>query len=83
MTKKKKLFDGKSEWLGLCCDCCGSTSLGEKDTFEICDICGWEDDNVQREYPQFAGGANRGSLEDCRLEWRNRGVLSTKDKPPS
>ncbi len=44
------------------CPCCGNkciTSLGE---YEICDNCGWEDDPVQSANPDYAGGANKESL---------------------
>ena len=46
------------------CACCGYITLTEKPpgTFEICEICYWEDDNVQFEDPDYEGGANRVSL---------------------
>jgi hypothetical protein len=31
-------------------------------SFEICDICNWEDDRLQLQNPFLAGGANRESL---------------------
>jgi cysteine-rich CPCC protein len=33
-------------------------------SFEICEICGWEDDHVQLRFPALAGGANKLSLAD-------------------
>ena len=37
-------------------------------TYEICAICGWEDDPVQFDDPDYRGGANGPSLN----EWRNK-----------
>mgnify|MGYP003571362099 CR=1 FL=1 len=48
------------------CPCCGNLTLSEERMFEICDVCGWEDDNVQFDNPDFAGGANFFSLNKYR-----------------
>lgn len=50
----------------LVCPCCGAGLLTEKGAYEICPVCGWEDDPVQRRDPDFAGGANRLSLCEAR-----------------
>ena len=44
------------------CPCCGRYRFKEKGAYEICPVCGWEDDPVQRRDPDFAGGANALSL---------------------
>ena len=46
------------------CPCCGKHTLHENPpgTFEICGICGWEDDDVQYNDPAYSGGANEVSL---------------------
>jgi Cysteine-rich CPCC len=31
-------------------------------SYDICELCGWEDDHVQLAHPEMAGGANRISL---------------------
>jgi hypothetical protein len=51
------------------CPCCGFRTLTEQapGTYEICELCGWEDDPVQFDDPMFPGGANRESLIECRL----------------
>ena len=46
--------------------CCKSPSLASVHEFEICSICGWEDDNVQFQDPNFSGGANDLSLNEYR-----------------
>lgn len=42
--------DGK-----FACPCCGSFTLTEKPpgTFSICEVCGWEDDNIQYDDPTY------------------------------
>ncbi|WP_345552523.1 CPCC family cysteine-rich protein [Microbulbifer aestuariivivens] len=42
------------------CPCCGYKTLDEPatGTFDICDLCGWEDDTVQNQDPDYEGGAN-------------------------
>jgi hypothetical protein len=54
------------------CVCCASSVIREPGTFEICPICGWEDDSAQSRDPEFAGGANRMSLNAAREAWRTR-----------
>lgn len=34
-------------------------------SYDICTICGWEDDHVQLSHPFMGGGANRESLFEC------------------
>ncbi len=50
------------------CPCCGFHALAapERGSFEICGVCGWEDDWVQYRDPTFRGGANAESLHDAR-----------------
>ena len=44
------------------------TARGE---YEICDECGWEDDPVQSSDDDYAGGANRLSLNQARNEYNH------------
>jgi hypothetical protein len=50
------------------CPCCEQNTLDEPPpgTFDICSRCGWEDDNVQFDDPDFRGGANAESLNEAR-----------------
>lgn len=50
------------------CWACGRPTLtGEPNgSYEICPNCGWEDDLVQRQDPEYSGGANGASLRDFR-----------------
>ncbi|WP_250528588.1 CPCC family cysteine-rich protein [Caballeronia sp. GAWG2-1] len=56
----------------LPCPCCNSLTLSGRGDYEICDVCGWEDDPVQSDDPEFAGGANRSSLNEARMLWQAR-----------
>ena len=46
------------------CRCCGNATIQEYDEFEICSVCGWEDDDIQYADPDFSGGANELSLNE-------------------
>ncbi|MBQ1629564.1 MAG: hypothetical protein II098_10495 [Treponema sp.] len=48
------------------CPCCGQKTLDSEHMFDICSVCGWEDDNVQFSNPDFRGGANFFSLNEYR-----------------
>ena len=51
------------------CPACGFLEFsGPPGTYEICSLCGWEDDHVQLANPRLRGGANRESLAEAQLE---------------
>ena len=52
------------------CPVCGRHVFTE--SHEICPVCGWEEDRVQREDPDFAGGANKLSLNEARMVWNDK-----------
>lgn len=54
----------------LICPVCGQHYFTEEDSFEICPICGWEDDGIQRDDPDYWGGANDMSLNEYREAWK-------------
>jgi len=49
------------------CPCCGYKTLDEEptDTYEICELCFWEDDGVQFRDRDYEGGANVFSLKQA------------------
>jgi hypothetical protein len=51
------------------CACCGLPTLPSGSVYEICPLCGWQDDGVQNDDSDFAGGANDQSLNDYRAKW--------------
>lgn len=48
------------------CACCGK---GKVDSYEICDICGWQNDIVQNKDPDYKGGANKMSLNEAKIAY--------------
>ncbi|RBP48795.1 cysteine-rich CPCC protein [Arenicella xantha] len=60
------------------CACCGFNTIGEKGCYEICDICYWEDDNVQEADPWFPGGANSPSLYQAQLNFQKFGAMEER-----
>ena len=51
------------------CPACGFlTFSGPPGTYEICDVCGWEDDHVQLAHPRLQGGANGQSLIEAQRD---------------
>ena len=56
-------FFFKKEYL---CPVCGRYYFQEAGGYEICPVCGWEDDPLQRREPDLAGGANTMSLNEAR-----------------
>jgi hypothetical protein len=55
------------ECMKYTCPCCGYKSLDEEPpgTYYICEICYWEDDDVQFRDPDYEGGANEVSLRQA------------------
>jgi hypothetical protein len=58
------------------CPCCGYLTLDEPPagTYNICEVCCWEDDGVQFRDPDYQGGANGVSLNQARENFRKHGV---------
>lgn len=70
----------KNDEKGYPCPCCGFLTLSENthETFEICPICNWEDDDVQFKNPDFHGGANSESLNEAKENYSKFGAVSIK-----
>jgi hypothetical protein len=50
------------------CPACGFlVFLGTYGSYDICPVCGWEDDGTQISNPTSEGGANKMSLADAQL----------------
>ncbi len=51
------------------CPCCGQFEFEEVNGYEVCEVCGWEDDPYQFENPDKTG-ANHISLNEYRKKWQ-------------
>ncbi len=61
------------------CPCCGFYTLSERPgSWEICEVCFWEDDPVQREDEAFIGGANDVSLKQARKNYAAFGACEER-----
>ncbi len=62
------------------CPCCGYITLSEAPpgTYEICSVCFWEDDEVQFNDPSYAGGANKVSLNQAKINFKEFGATERK-----
>jgi len=54
------------------CSCCGEKTLDKDSIFEICSVCGWQDDEFQNENPDYAGGANEINLNQAKKQYREK-----------
>lgn len=48
------------------CPVCGKYEFEEIGDYDICEVCGWENDGLQMKNPNLKGGANRESLNEAR-----------------
>lgn len=51
------------------CPVCGKFEFDDRDDYEICDICFWENEEYQITHPDKSG-ANRMSLNEARKAYR-------------
>jgi cysteine-rich CPCC protein len=53
------------------CPCCGYKTLAAEPpgTYDICDICFWEDDPLQFEEPDYQSGANPVCLRQAQMNF--------------
>ncbi|MDT3395094.1 CPCC family cysteine-rich protein [Streptomyces sp. B1866] len=55
------------------CHCCGRlVHDAPPGSYQICPVCGWEDDLIQLRWPQCESGANRLSLIEAQRLYRRR-----------
>ena len=60
------------------CPCCDSRALTTLGSYEICEVCGWEDDPVQSGDHNYAGGANKLNLNRARKECEVKNAQQNK-----
>ncbi len=58
----------------IACPCCNCLTLESQGHYDICDVCFWEDDPIQRNDPTYGGGANVPSLQTARENYGKFGA---------
>ena len=70
----------------LACPCCGYATLPERDLYELCPVCFWEDDPSESRSLGFAGGANGVTLVAAQRTYLRIGAMHPsfldKVRPP-
>ena len=68
---------------GFPCPCCGFLTMSEpiRGTYDICHVCGWEDDDLQFDEPDREGGANHISLNEARANFAKFGAAKKGSLP--
>ena len=61
------------EWVCLVCD---TKNDGEFPSSNVCDTCGWEQDEVQHDDPDYRGGANKESLNEAKSAWKKKQAVA-------
>jgi hypothetical protein len=70
-------IQNRKEWIGdtLICPCCEKYYFKIQDNDEICKVCEWQDDSIQRREPERTGGANKLSLMEYKKQWTENQAL--------
>lgn len=61
------------------CPVCGKYTFEDAGGYDICPICGWEDDPVQYDYPDEDNCSNKMSLNDARKIWASGRKIWTRE----
>lgn len=62
------------------CKICGKSEIEHE--FQVCKVCGWEDDEIQYENPDYIGGANDMSFNMYQNFWKENKEILLKEKNP-
>ncbi|MDD6174414.1 MAG: CPCC family cysteine-rich protein [Firmicutes bacterium] len=54
------------------CPVCGTRYLEEEfGSYEICPVCGWEEDGIQQKYPDEPGINGKWTLNAAKIAWES------------
>lgn len=62
------------------CPVCGKYEFEEYSSYDICPFCKWEDDGLQGDDHNYAGGANHLSVNEARIEYFLLNYPPTREK---
>ena len=75
---KTNIENGDNNTQKFRCPCCGYYTLPSAGAYDICPVCFWEDDPVQEDDPDYPGGANDLSLNECRRNYELYGACEQR-----
>ncbi len=52
------------------CPVCGRYEFDDINSYDVCDVCGWEDDKIQEDNPDEENCANIMSLNQMKKAWK-------------
>lgn len=52
------------------CPICGKYYFDTYDDMDMCDVCGWSNDALQEERPDYRGGANLMSFNEAKEAYK-------------
>ena len=61
------------------CPVCGKYEFADEDDFDVCSVCGWENDGLQYKDIHFSGGANFVSVVYARYNYAKTGQCMTEE----
>jgi hypothetical protein len=71
--------DGEVKPAEFPCPCCGYLVFDESPgSYDICRVCGWEDDVSQLRFPRTSGGANEVSLIEAQANFAEHGAADPR-----
>ena len=69
-SRKEPSMKRKNRYMSKYRRCPVCKHFVEKLPYEICSVCWWEADEIQEQYPDYSGGANKVSLNEARAGFR-------------
>ncbi|MBB1139575.1 hydrolase [Myroides sp. WP-1] len=64
------------------CPCCGYFTLTDEigNSFQLCPVCYWEDDDIQLKDPTYEEGANAVNLIQAKENFKSFGAIEERFK---
>jgi len=82
--EQNPVFEQDEEEGSIKCPICGQFEFVGPGTYDICEVCGWENDGVQYDDHDYDGGANWLSINRARENYQKYGqIMTEQDKKES
>lgn len=76
----KVSYDASRVRLRHPCPCCGNLTIEEPGSYDICEVCWWEDGELDREQPDEISGPNRLPLDEARKNYARFGACDDRHR---